>query len=307
VTGAGTDPVVGDAAAVRLMPGFSGAQVYLVTRDHRHWFVRKAAQNPAASARLRAQAAKQRLFSERMGHALRTPLILGEGEHEGRWYFDMELVRGVDGASHLRRASYAEVVAFGDRLCAYLGEAAAAPPLAPAAAASLFESSYAKVVSVQGRTQGLSPDTLARLFLALDRARGASEAPQTFCHGDLTLENIIVADDGSLCVVDLLDSPYEHYWQDAAKLQQDLAGGWYRRAQPAIAPCVLEFLSRRLVERATALDAAYPRVHFLLVALVFVRILPYTRTEAERAFVVERIDHFARRAAEVETASEDSR
>jgi Ser/Thr protein kinase RdoA (MazF antagonist) len=218
----------------------------------------------------------------------------------------MELVRGVDGATHLRRSSYAEVVAFGNRLCAYLTEAAAQPPLAPANG-TLFESSYAKVVSVQSRTHGLSPDTLARLFLSLDRARGASQTAPTLCHGDLTLENIIVADDGSLCVVDLLDAPYEHYWQDAAKLQQDLAGGWYRRNQPPIAPCVLEFLGRRFQEQARQLDPAYPRVHFLLVALVFVRILPYTRTPEERAFVTERIDHFARLAADAETANEDCR
>ena len=32
-----------DVMAVRALPGLSGAGVYLVTRDERHWFVRKAA------------------------------------------------------------------------------------------------------------------------------------------------------------------------------------------------------------------------------------------------------------------------
>jgi len=296
MSAATVDPVVRDAAAVRLLPGFSGAQVYLVTRDHRRWFVRKAAQTPAGNERLRAQAAKQRLFGERMRHVLRTPSVLDEGERDGRWYFDMELVRGVDGASHLRRASYAEVARFGDRLCAYLTEAAARAPLSPASG-GFFESSHAKVVGVQGRTRALSQQTLARLLATLDRVRGTAQKPATLCHGDLTLENIIVGEDGSLCAVDLLDAPHEHYWQDAAKLQQDLAGGWYRRSQPAIAPCVLEFLGRRLVAHATELDEDYPFVHFLLLSLAFVRILPYARSADELAFVRERIDHFVARAA----------
>ncbi len=285
------DPVLADALEARLLSGLSGAGVYLMTRDGRHWFVRKAARDAAASVRLRGQAARQARFQ---AAGLTTPRILAEGDHDGRFFFDMELVRGLDAASWLRRATLAEVRSFGDRLCAYLEAAAAAPPLAVAPAPGLFEAIYAKLCQVAAHPAGarMAPDVLAQLFLALDRVRRLGPRAPTLCHGDLTLENIVVGEGGQLTVLDLLDAPYEHYWQDVAKLHQDLAGGWYLLTQPRIAASVLDHLSRRLCATATRLDPGYPEVHALLLAATFVRILPYARDDAERAFVAARIDHF---------------
>ena len=41
--------VLRDAAEARQLSGLSGAEVFLMTKDGRHWFVRKAAREPAAS------------------------------------------------------------------------------------------------------------------------------------------------------------------------------------------------------------------------------------------------------------------
>ncbi len=49
------DVVVRDAVAVRQLSGLSGAQVFLMTKDSRHWFVRKAAQTPENSPRCAAR------------------------------------------------------------------------------------------------------------------------------------------------------------------------------------------------------------------------------------------------------------
>ena len=73
--------------------------------------------------------------------------------------------------------------------------------------------------------------------------------------------------------------------------------------QPPISQCVLDFISRRLLAAATGLHAEYPRLHALLVASTFVRILPYARTPAERGFVTERINYFARQSVEPSGAS----
>jgi hypothetical protein len=164
--------------------------------------------------------------------------------------------------------------------------------------ASLFDALYGKICEVQSNTQLISTDNLSRLFLALDRVRNLDDLPATLCHGDLTLENMVIGQDGTIWVVDLLDAPFEHYWQDVAKLHQDLSGGWFLLEQPPVAQCVLDFIGRRLLEAATRLHAEYPRLHALLIASTFVRILPYARTLAERGFVTERINYFARLSAE---------
>lgn len=292
------DAVLCDAVEVRKLSGLSGAQVFLITKDSRHWFVRKAAQTPANSERLQGQARKQVAFSRAMQDIVLTPRIFDEGEVEGRFYYDMEFVRGPDGTSYLLRASYEEVAKFADRLCDYIRLAAERPPLADAKHNGLFEALYAKICEVHRSTGLISEENLSHLFLALDRVRLLGSVPLTLCHGDLTLQNMVVGQDGMIWVVDLLDSPFEHYWQDVAKLHQDLSGGWYLLERPPVAQCVLDFVSRRLLQAATRLDEAYPQLHALLVASTFVRILPYARTPAERQFVSERITYFARQSAQ---------
>jgi|SRR6185295_7644672 len=290
--------VLQDAAEARQLSGLSGAEVFLMTKDGRHWFVRKAAREPSASARLRGQAQKQAAFDREMKDIISTPQILDEGEVEGRFFFDMEFVRGPDGTSYLRRASYAEVAQFTDRLCEYLTTVAGKPALPGGRHQSLFDALYSKICEVDRNTRLISTENLSRLFLALDRVRKLGELQSTLCHGDLTLQNMVIGDEGKIWVVDLLDAPFEHYWQDVAKLHQDLSGGWFLLDHPSVAQCVLDFIGRRLLDTAARLHAGYPSLHALLVASTFVRILPYARTQAERDFVTERIDFFARLSIE---------
>lgn len=292
-----TDPLLSDAVDTRTLSGLSGAQVVLMTRDGRRWFVRKAARDPAGSARLARQLAKQRAFVGSIGAALdgvvRVPQILGEGEHDGRFYFDMEYIRGVDGISYLRRASYPEVVSVADKLCRYLDEVAVRPAVGDGAP-TLFDALYGKLCDVHRKTAALRGETLAQLFLALEHLRTASTglAP-SLCHGDLTLENLVVDEHGVFWLLDLLDAPYEHWWQDVAKLHQDLDGGWYLLHQPAIGRGVLDYVSRRLLTAAVARAPVYAGIHAVLLACTFVRILPYARTAEERAFVTARVEHYA--------------
>src|SRR5205085_1904380 len=81
------------------------------------------------------------------------PAVLDDGEVEGRYYFDMEFIRGEDAVTFLRHASYSGVRSFADTICAYLAEAAANDPVgAPPGTPSLFEASYKKVCDVQRQT-----------------------------------------------------------------------------------------------------------------------------------------------------------
>jgi len=289
------DPAVVDALAVRVLRGLSGARVLLMTKDKRHWFVRKIVKDPANNERLRRQIAKQRDFSTAVASIVRTPAIVQEGEIEGRYYVDMEFIRGADGVTFLRHANRADLVGLADRLCEYLCLVATLPA-ATANSGSLFEALYGKLCEVQSKTSLLDGPTLARMFTALDSVRRLEGPACTLCHGDLTLENLVIDNRLNIWMIDLLDAPFEHYWQDVAKLHQDLEGGWYQLSQPRIAKYVLEYMSSRVVATATALTPQYTQIHAILLASTFVRILPYARTEREQQFVKQRVEHFARLA-----------
>src|ERR1041385_266670 len=167
----GNNAVLHDAAEARQLSGLSGAQVFLMTKDGRHWFVRKAAREPAASDRLRGQARKQAAFDRELNGVVCTPRILDAGEVDGRFFFDMEFVRGPDGTSYLRRATYAEVTEFAERMCEYLRIASSQPPWPNGRHARLFDALYSKVCEVQQNTRLLSAENLSHLFLALERVR----------------------------------------------------------------------------------------------------------------------------------------
>ena len=165
---------------------------------------------------------------------------------------------------------FAQVTRFADHLCQYLELAAACPAIGPAGAQSSFEALYARVCEVQRRTAALDHAVVARLLMALDGVRSRGPASVSLCHGDLTLENMVVGEDGTICVIDLLDPPFEHWWNDVAKLHQDLAGGWFLRHQPPVAWSVTQHVSGRLLDRAVALSPAYGDLHATLVACNFV-------------------------------------
>ena len=56
-----------------------------------------------------------------------------------------------------------------------------------------------------------------------------SFVPRSSCHGDLTLENIIVTTNNELYLIDFLDSFYDSWMIDIAKLLQDLELKWSYR------------------------------------------------------------------------------
>jgi len=281
-----------DVGEFHRLTGFSGADVYRASRDGQSWFVRKVAASAAVNSRLRAQAAKQRAFGQAVSQVLKTPAILNEGEVGGLYYFDMELVRGLDAVNYLRQAAYQDVIDFGQRICQYLRTAAELAALNPATDHDLFGALFHKLCDVQRQTNLLSAPNLARLFLALDRLRSFTALQPTLCHGDLTLQNLLVDETGELWAVDLLDPPYEHYWQDVSKLHQDLSGGWFLLHQGRISQCVLDYLGEQVFMVAKDLNPDYVTAHPLLLACTFARILPYATTPEHIHFVSERIDFF---------------
>jgi aminoglycoside phosphotransferase len=284
------DAVLAKARHHRVLSGLSEAIVYLLTEDGSNWFVRKVAIEPESSPRLRRQVAKQSAFAELATERVRTPAILGEGVVDDRYYFDMEFIQGTDGASFLRQAAIPDVHRFTELLCEHLELAAS---LETDERIDPFAVLAQRVDDAERRTGALGDDRLDRLHTMLESAREIGPVRATQCHGDLTLENMVIDRGGDIWLIDLLDSPIEHYWQDVAKLHQDLAGGWYLRRVGPISRSVLWYVSRAVLEGTIARHPDYRRVHDTLLACTFVRILPYATGESDRRLILERIDYFA--------------
>ena len=98
------------------------------------------------------------------------------------------------------------------------------------------------------------------------------------CHGDLTLENIIIKDN-QLYLIDFLDSFYDCWLMDISTLMQDVQTMWSYRHQTEIN---INTLLRLIVFRDILMDkvkeiskADYIEVYYALL-LKLIRIYPYT-------------------------------
>jgi hypothetical protein len=199
----------------------------------------------------------------------------------------MEYVDAVSAPEFLSRANSAEVLRFSASVTAavkFLGSCPALVESRCAPGARLAEK--ARQVAMHAGVGGSSLSVLAG---ALEKADFEVLQTQTLCHGDLSLENILVEQDGRLVLIDFLDGPWSHFLLDVSKLHVDILAHWYARHRPRISEWVMLILRESLLSFAPVVrHEAFLRP---LLALDLARILPYTQSSSHRLLLTEQIKH----------------
>lgn len=274
--------------------GNSGAHVTLRT-GARGSYVRKTAGNAAANERLLAQAMKQNQLG-RSGVTLPRVLISGHDE-DGLAFFDMEYIAGRTVADAVVNDAPFDRRALGAALQRVFwlftsGRDVAIP-------ASLFHTKIDEIATralEREQSAHLAPQILdcAERLNACDW----NDIPQSPCHGDLTLENIMLANARGIVFIDCDEAWVSSFWLDAGKLFQDIAGHWcIRQLYDADSAAIrrtgavqkLERLSRDIRALVAAADPTLPPRLPQLAALGLFRALPYARTAKVAEFTCARI------------------
>jgi hypothetical protein len=122
--------------------------------------------------------------------------------------------------------------------------------------------------------------------------------PCSASHGDMTLENIIQKEDGTVVFIDLLDGELSSFWLDIAKLYQDVQSLWFLRHFDESAGSQARYWDLRLTvqflheQLQRALMARWPqaiaRLPQLLAFQLF-RIFPYCTDPGILRFLVDAI------------------
>ena len=270
---------------ITLLKGFSGCAIMLVERVDDDAFVRKISHDPAYNERLIKQVEKQIGF--RATSACQAIGVRGWGMlRSGLTYVDMAYVPGVTAAEALFGVKLADI----PQWAALLLEIAIPTEIGPVTMVppSVFIDKIRSVEQQLRHKQVMTPVIDEALRRLLDYSW--QEIPISACHGDLTLENVIVHDD-QLYLFDFLDSFADSWFIDVAKLMQDLIAGWSYRHEVidrnlAIRLAALRHcLAARLEERY---PGALASIHALYV-LALIRILPYTTDLVERGFIDQRV------------------
>lgn len=263
---------------IKNLLGHSGCNLNLYKEEDRI-FLRKDAGNANYNRRLKKQFIKQKKFNL---EKVKTPRIFEYGiNNKGIFYFDMEYINGITLSEYMKQIKIKEIV---DLITL------------------LFESLPIKQGGYFDRAQNIFQHKISDLETILDtsdinikqsldllKKYDFSKVPQSSCCGDLTLENIIINMRGEIYVIDLLDSFYNSWMIDVAKLLQDVELGWSYRKQ------VRDFgLNLRL---ATAKQALFDNIlsleegqtylvtiyHILLLNIL--RIYPYAKDKLTLDFL----------------------
>ena len=270
--------------------GHSGCVLTLKERNGKYC-VEKKSSRYEYNGRLKKQCMKQCHFSS---DVFRSVAVLDYGyDRDGFFYFEMEYIPGITLAEYMRDISLYEIEALAEKL--FSGINASAPY--DACARIVFKNKVDEV-SECIRRQGLGIDEV------IDMLKGY-EWPYMIhsdCHGDFTLENMMVYQD-QIFLLDFLDSFYDSWIIDFAKVMQDVDIFWHYRGEQYINNNLyirLLILKESLIGKILCLPNGRELMESVYYTLLLnvLRIFPYTADLGTVEYLRQKAGYICKRIKE---------
>lgn len=266
--------------------GFSGCKIKLFF-ENGDYFVRKISKSSSYSKRLETQMIKQACFAKNMSTGnVTAPKILRKGFIKKCFFFDMEYVSGVNLVDYIIDADLDELSDISKQLCdiiCIMKRSAKSSELNDFCLKTQEKVDEIHSKMVFRKLDSINLKTLEILKTSIKDMDEYNNMKMTFCHGDLTMENIIYDKrNNTYYLIDFLDNYIDHYWFDIVKLFQDAEGQWWKFRNPIInannvIPKMI-FIKKYLDTNLLSNERFYKKCHYLLLALTFARILPYAKS-----------------------------
>ena len=249
-----------------ILNGHSGCKIYLMEDENKQYFVRKFSKDINYNDRLRMQCEKQKNFHHLMIH---TPKVIHSNfNDEGLLYFDMEYIHGITLAEYIKRIEVSEIREIVDILTSQIEN---------------FNYKNTKndsdvfINKIEDLYEKIDDPMMCRGLNILSNYNW-NNFPHTFCHGDLTLENIIICQ-GNFYFIDFLDSFYDCFILDIATLLQDVQCMWYYRFETnlEINTKIRLIIFRDLLLKKMSMYNISKKDIYCALLLKLIRIYPYTR------------------------------
>lgn len=261
---------------VKSLDGNSGCRVQLY-RTERSTFVRKYSSCPEYNSRLEEQCRKQNFHNA--SQRVFSPAVLEWGYEDGLFYFDMEYIRGHKLSDMVPLMKDSDVKPMIDLLFKMLHWEEKGRR---SDSAMIFQT---KIISLEKKIGEKVPAEAFDLLRKFDW----SCISWTPCHGDLTFDNMIVAADGRVCLVDFLDSFCDSWMIDAAKVLQDAELYWSFRSRTLSQAAAGRLKAARdmIFEKLSAMENGKEKVRavYHLLLLNVLRIWPYAEIQKSEAWL----------------------
>lgn len=268
--------------------GHSGCQIHLIEEDDGNVFVRKISKDNEYNTRLEIQCEKQRTFKSRF---IKAPTVYKQGyTKEGLFYFDMEYIQGMTLAEYIKTMEIGKVKGLVDSLIL---------SLVPEQKEVMTEEEKQKAIDIfSNKISELKKcladkkePVIAKALYLLENHDWSVMKP-SLCHGDMTLENIIIRND-CLYYIDFLDSFYDSWFLDVGTLLQDVQVMWSYRFQSEVSMnTVLRLIVFRdlLLDEINKIEPSYVIEIYYALLQKLIRIFPYITDEKTYQFLLKKTD-----------------
>ena len=246
--------------------GHSGCKLEINEHDG-HLFVVKTSKNKEYNSRLKEQCEKQKMFKHSFFNA---PLIFESSEdNDGLFKFSMEYVNGLTLSEYFRKIEIGDIENLAQKFFGIIPDEYCFDNEAK----QIFTS---KLGELEKKINNEWFDEIFRKLKNYDWKCCVSGS----CHGDMTLENIIWSNN-KLYLIDFLDSFYDSWMIDIAKILQDVECKWSYRHDEKIDENLeirLLIFKQMLLNKILSLsngDKLLNTVYCILLVNLL-RIIPYT-------------------------------
>lgn len=247
--------------------GYSGCEVIRISDT----IVRKTSSSSDYNLRLIAQCLKQKDFRSSI---FKTPKILRTGFKNNLFFFEYEYVDGIVASEFLLNCSNEELEYFKQSIRRIIPYNTKRFDLTDKPN-NIFQS---KLRSIKKQLNSSSENLVKECFTVLENTN-FNYIQETPCHGDFTLENLIVKDN-QIYLIDFLDSFYDSWLMDLAKLYQDVLLKWCYRDN--LSNCNEQNLNEIFTDLQKYYDIHNDkRILKKLIMLNTLRILPYSKSVSD--------------------------
>jgi len=236
---------------IKTFKGNSGCIIYLMNDLQLGNFIRKKSSNINYNKRLLLQCEKQKQFNSNL---VKTPKVFREDFIDDLYYFDMEYIIGTKFSDYISQNTVNEIYPHINTILNFIKS-----------------NNIIKYIDANNIIKNKINEISTKLNITNICNFNIKEIPLSYCHGDLTFENIIIDNKGNLYLIDFLDSFINTNLIDYSKILQDLIFTWsWRNENNKPYPKILllqEYIKNNIQKE-------YETSH-LLMKLNLLRILPY--------------------------------
>ena len=258
------------------LKGHSGCKIILIRDENNNNFVRKVSKNIAYNNRLIEQHIKQRNFRS---DTIKSPTVTNNGYIDGKFFFDMEYIISSNLCDILDKKAKNDIEYYVKIISKNILN------FKQKATTTCNELNIYK--KIKDLTQFCDLGTIKYL-----ESIDWHLVPKSTCHGDLTLENILIQDN-NIYYIDFLDSFIDSWMIDVSKIFQDTRHLWSFRYSQKDTTLIdsLRFVEQTLVKELSLSKNELSIINGLT-CLNLCRINPYIKDKETERYISNEIKFY---------------